>query len=400
MKKLIVFSVLPLVMPLVYLVGIQTSMAANLNVGKVLYSNSIQNEPTIWKESDGEMASDTSVNPQQIFFHFRKTQILFNANILNGRKYCAFPSTVKLNDSTVLISYKRGYAHYKDTGFVGLIRYDPRIMKVISRGPIYKTKYNNQNTEILKMPNGDVVIYVDRQMPGPKKRIGLEELRSTDDGITWKDMGTVGLVNGVQFGYAFDDYIEGHTIYALWMTFPELRGSEGERSVHVVKSNNNGESWTDIKDLTKAYKKAFNESTLVKYNNGFLIVARADEKGSAFIFKTDSNFNLIKEKNLSSVYSCIDAIGRPKLFVKDGSYYMICRNNSCLFFYKINPATLSIEKWARLYRSPGWGGDAHYAEPYFQQEGNKTYFNVIDYFPVNSRFPEIVRFEFKWAELR
>lgn len=400
MKKLIVFSVLPLVMPLVYLVGIQTSMAANLNVGKVLYSNSIQNEPTIWKESDGEMASDTSVNPQQIFFHFRKTQILFNANILNGRKYCAFPSTVKLNDSTVLISYKRGYAHYKDTGFVGLIRYDPRIMKVISRGPIYKTKYNNQNTEILKMPNGDVVIYVDRQMPGPKKRIGLEELRSTDDGITWKDMGTVGLVNGVQYGYAFDDYIEGHTIYALWMTFPELRGSEGERSVHVVKSNNNGESWTDVKDLTKAYKKAFNESTLVKYNNGFLIVARADEKGSAFIFKTDSNFNLIKEKNLSSVYSCIDAIGRPKLFVKDGSYYMICRNNSCLFFYKINPATLSIEKWARLYRSPGWGGDAHYAESYFQQEGNKTYFNVIDYFPVNSRFPEIVRFEFKWAELR
>lgn len=401
MKKLMSYSILPLLTPFIYFAyytGSQPFVGSNINVENAISTDS----SLILQTNEGELRRadimDTSVPPKQISFSYRKTQILFGVTN-SGKKYCAFPSTIKLNDSTVLITFKQGFSHYKDTGQIDLIRYNPITNKVISERVIYKTKFNNQNPEIIKMPNGDIVIYIDRQMPGGKDRLGLEELRSTDNGESWKDMGPVGPVDGVQYGYAFGGCIDGNIIYFLWMTFPELKGSGGKRSVHVVKSNNNGESWLNVKDLTSAYKTAFNESTIEKYKNKFLIVGRGDKKDSAFLFETDMNFNLIKKENLSSEYSCIGAIGRPRLFIRREDYYLISRNNSCLFFYKINPATLQIEKWSKLYKSPGWGGDAHYAEPYFQKRDGITYLNVVDYFPISGRYPEIVRFEYRWKDL-
>jgi hypothetical protein len=399
MKRLICLTLFPILIPYIYRsgqAGHYSEKSPRVNERGVFYAYSSKES---WSMDRAVNADST--HPKQITFHFRKTQVLFNANDLNGRKYCAFPSTIKLNDTTVLIAYKRGYAHYKDTGIIGLIRYNPVTNKVISNRPIYETKFNNQNPEILQMPNGDVVVYVDRQTPGNKERMGLVELRSSDHGMTWKDKGVVGLIDGIEYGYAFDDYIEGNTVYVLWMTFPELKGSGGKRSVHVLKSTDNGKSWTDVKDLTATFGKAFNECTLEKYHNKFLIVGRLDEKSLAMIFETDNNFNLIKQLSLSSVYSCIGSIGRPKLFIRDGSYYFISRNNGYLFFYRINPKTLEIEKYAKLYKKPGRSsGDAHYAEPYFQQRDDKTYLNVIDYFPVTGPLPEIVRFEYKWADFR
>lgn len=352
------------------------------------------------RSTDRAVNADSTNLPKQITFHFRKTQVLFDANNLSGRKYCAFPSTIKLNDSLVLIAYKRGYAHYKDTGIIALIRYNPSTDKVISNKSIYETKFNNQNPEILRMPNGDVVVYVDRQTPGGKERMGLVELRSTDGGITWRDMGVVGSIDGIEYGYAFDDYIDGNTVYVLWMTFSELKGSGGKRSVHVLKSTDNGKSWTNIKNLTAEFGSVFNECSIARYHNKFLIIGRLDDKGSAMLFETDDHFNLIEKVNLPSRYACIGSIGRPKLFVKDGSYYMISRNDSFLFFYKISPKSLTIEKYAKLYGKPSSGGDAHYGEPYFQQKGRNTYFNVVDYFPISGARPEIVRFEYKWEDFR
>lgn len=399
MKRLICVAILPILIPYVFHRGPTGDYSGASAIAKESgWFYTYTSKGSGW--GGALVNADSTSPPKQISFRFRKTQVLFDANNLDGRKYCAFPSTIKLNDTTVLIAYKRGYAHYKDTGIIGLIRYNPVTGKVISNKLIYETKFNNQNPEILQMPNGDVVVYVDRQTPGAKERMGLVELRSSDNGITWSDKGVVGLVDGIQYGYAFDDYVEANTVYALWMTFAELKGSGGKRSVHVLKSTDNGKSWTNLKDLTAAFGEAFNECSLEKYHNKFLIIGRLDEKSSARLFETDHAFNLIKEVNLPEKYSCIGSIGRPKLFVKDGSYYMICRNNSYLFFYKINPKSLTIEKYAQMYGKPSSGGDAHYAEPYFQQKKGKTYLNLVDYFPITGAFPEIVRFEYKWQDFR
>lgn len=399
MKRLICLTIFPVLIASVYQAGPtgHYSMKYPATNGRsVFYTSSSEAS----RPAGRAVNFDSTGLPGQITYRFRKTQVLFNANNRDGRKYCAFPSTIKLNDTTVLIAYKRGYAHYKDTGVIDLLRYNPFTRKVISNKPIYETKFNNQNPEILRMPNGDVVVYVDRQAPGGKERMGLVELRSTDDGRTWKDKGVVGLINGIEYGYAFDDYRDGNTVYALWMTFPELKGSGGQRSVHALKSTDNGKSWTDVRDLTASFGEVFNECTIEKYKDGFLIAGRLDEKSSARLFETDHEFNLVRKADLPSRYTCIGSIGRPKLFVKDGSYYMISRNNSYLFFYKINPGFLEIEKYAELFGKPSSGGDAHYAEPYFQQRDGKTYFNVIDYFPLTGAFPEIVRFEYKWQDFR
>jgi hypothetical protein len=274
------------------------------------------------------------------------------------------------------------------------------------------------------MPNGDIVIYLDvqRVRPEDQQRFGIKELRSTDGGESWKALaadGTYKPVNqvekhgykvlkddkGIVYGYTFDDAIVGNEIYMLAMSFPEFAADPG-RSVHLIKSVDNGATWQHVKNLTEEFDFKFNESSLERYRDGFIINCRADTTRVPKTFYVDMGGNRITSYDYDGYRELIKTTNRPKLFAENGRYYLLGRNiladSTSLCLYEIDPVTLMPLNYIQLRDLPGHSHrDSFYAEYYLQTGADgKTYFNVITYDDTRTKgYPDIVRYEYDWNEL-
>lgn len=330
-----------------------------------------------------------------------------------GQKYTSFPSIIEMENSEILIAYKHGYTHANDDGDLEAIIYNTDSEAVVSRFLIDGEESENaQNPEVLKMPNGDLVIYLDvqRTIDSGRQRLKVKEYRSTDNGRIWNVARELLKDNtGIEYGYTFDDVIIGERIYMLAMTFPEFNNEQASpgRSVHMIYSDDNGVTWTHLKNLNEEFGYAFNESTFEPYQDGFVVFTRGDS-GSTRIYVTDINMNVVRSRVLSGYVDCITQCGRPKLFIKDGSYYVLMRgypggtSGMHLVLHKFNMETLLPENCIVLdVLSTGTDktNDGFYAEQYFQMKDGIEYFNVITYSGSYSEKPDIVRLEYVWDEL-
>lgn len=353
--------------------------------------------------------SDVTIPDEGNFTHKEK-QTLFNGESteLSDYQYLCFPTVLKLSEEKVIILYRRAPKHYLCHSVLELITYNPQTEQVLSRTEFYNdADINAQNPELMMMPNGDIVCYLDTQKPSGSSatRYGIQQIRSMDGGKTWQI--TEGLVDdkGIEYGYTFDDVVIDSDVYMMVMTFPELENQGHGRSVHIIKSNDNGSTWIHVKDLNKEFGYSFNESTFELYKNGFFMVLRGDDNVTrAFI--TDIDCNLISMRSLSESYDCINNIGRPKLFVSNGEYYLMCRNvltstSAELALYKFDVSDIEIKKHTQLDKvTVNYTRDTYYAEYYMQEKDGDEYFNVITYCPPSKTDkPNIIRFEYKWSEL-
>ena len=172
----------------------------------------------------------------QLKYRTKYEKVLKASEDLDRWSYLAFPSVLQINPSTVLISYKRGEAHGGDPGAkLEIMKYDVIKEKELETkiiGDIDGLIF--QMGEWVKFPNGDIVNYVDMQkiVPTPNyrnnHRIGIYYSRSQDNGESFEVMKKMGPVNGIEYGYVFEDIIVGSQFYMLVMTFPELVGKIGK----------------------------------------------------------------------------------------------------------------------------------------------------------------------------
>lgn len=344
-----------------------------------------------------------------------KKQVLSDAGLTRGQSYYAFPSILKKNDSSVLIAYKHGTAHWNDDSALEVIEFHTVRKEVISKQVLANVPGQVQaNAEIMRMPDGAIIIYEDVQLSGVKNatkatRLGLQTYVSTDQGKSFQCTGALPHVGGYEFGYAFDDAIlPDGSVVMLVMSFPELAG--GKRNVHVIRLTNGERDWTYVKNLSDEFQCKFNESSFLRWRNGYVFVTRGDDKITR-IFRTDHQFNLIGGKNVTEQYPSINHVGRPKCFIEDDIYYFISRHviekpERCflLQLFQFNPETLEIESTVILDSHRGdsyFVGDSYYAESYLQEEAGQIMFNVITYMPKSpGATPDIVRLEYDWDELK
>lgn len=349
----------------------------------------------------------------ELKYRTKYEKVLKASEDLDKYSYLAFPSVLQIDSSMILISYKRGEAHGGDPGAkLEIMKYDViNEMEIESQiiGDIDDLIF--QMGEWVKFPNGDIINYVDVQKivhtPNYKKnhRTGIYYSQSQDGGNNFSPMQKMRPVNGLEYGYVFEDIIVGSYVYMLVMTFPELVEKIGENGwkygkVHVIRSNDNGKSWEFVRDLSKEFGDIdINESSFVKYGNGFIVTTRGYDNLQR-LHVTNSKFEVIKQINLTEEYDCIQGlIGRPRLFHKDGAIYLLGRDYTDPFslkLYKFDPNTLRIDTYVTLDQRPG---DAYYAEHFFIQKKGKTFFNVITYVKSVSNLPDIVRLEFLWEEI-
>jgi len=344
----------------------------------------------------------------------------------NENTYLAFPTTLKISEDKVLVAYKASTAHKDAEADLDVIVYNPISKQVVEITTIDSTVGEAaQDPELMQMPNGDLVIYLDvqRTTGSGQQRYGIKELRSTDRGVTWNVLAADGLYKsvdqvgkhaykplkddmGITYGYVFDDVIVEDTVYLLAMSFPEFAPDPG-RSVHVIKSCDNGVTWTHVKNLTQTLGIAFNESSFVAYDSGFIISSRKDSDGGTkgVLWRTDKDFNILAREEYLHYEDVIKTTHRPKLFVEDGRFYLMGRNvlpnATSLGLYEIDRMTLIPLNYIELKKLSGHGiGESFYAEYYLQNENGVTYFNVMTYDDSRHKgHPDIVRYEYVWEEL-
>jgi hypothetical protein len=130
---------------------------------------------------------------------------------------------------------------------------------------------------------------------------------------------------------------------------------------------------------------------------------------------TDHEFVPKKQVDLTSTYPFVRSMmGRPRVFEKDGRFYLLGRNwtepmtartdgnkQMKLSLFRFDPETLAITRHVVLDNAEEEiVRDGYYAAPYWHNRGGREFLNIITYKAARDRFPDIVRFEFDWDEVK
>jgi len=371
--------------------------------------------------------------------YYQYAQTLVAGQEMDAQHYLAFPVMVRTGTEELLIGYKRGFSHAFDKeADLDFIRFNPVTERLCpQRTSLHRDHVNLQNAEFVRFGNGDIACYVDAQQPEREKgsaeatRLGLIEFRSTDGGRSFKDLGKMGLVDGTEYGYAFDAITEGQTTWMLAMTFANLPGGKAvapprQRAgwVAVLRTDDFGHRWHCLKDLSKEFSLPLNESAFLRYGEGFIFVCRPYARHQPVIV-TDGQFTVMRQVDLIAEHPFVgQGMGRPRVFEKDGQYYILARNTyklgaappplgradsvdnaksnrMKLGLLRFDPETLTVTKHVILDNAENHNViSGYYAVPWWQARAGKVYFNVVTYKQINGRFPDILRLEFDWDEVK
>jgi hypothetical protein len=351
------------------------------------------------------------------------TQTLVSHKTLDQKNYLAFPALLRLDENQVLITFKRGTAHGSDReADCDALLFNTssnQITRHLKLGSIPDKKF--QLTVPVKTADGMIRLYTDMQNQGQDNKNYREgmyyssmppDMRNTKE---WKKLPDV---NGVEYGYPFDFIVEGKTVYMLAMSFGYRPGAKW--SVAVLRSDDNANSWSFVKDITHALGGGpINESSFVRNGRDFLIVCRGYPGQNTRIARFDPQFNLLKASDLTGSNGILSHyIGWPRIFVKDDQAYVLGRiwpnipglplplagmKESRLGLLRIDPNSLEIRNVSLLDNADGLLSvkDAYYAAPYWQQTEGDTWFNTITYRSAGpAEAPDIIRLAFRWDDVK
>lgn len=265
-----------------------------------------------------------------------QTRVIVASVANEPRHYLAFPDLVDLGDE-VLVSFKRGQAHGGDPGAeIDTVRID-KLTDAVTPGPVTARLDGMimQMGEWVRFPNGDIGSYIDAQEKQTETtRIGMRYTRSSDGGKTYGPLARVGLIDGVEYGYPFEFVVEGTTTWMLAMSFSNLAGGYSVHAprpkagqVAILRSEDSGRNWKFVRNLSREFGDLpINESSFVRYADGFLVATRGYDNRARLHFTTN-DFKLRRQVDLTGTHDYITGyVGRPRLFMRDGRYYLMGRN--------------------------------------------------------------------------
>ncbi len=363
------------------------------------------------------LAAALSAAPLERVPRFKAQHVVVASAELPDWRYLAFPALLDRGDE-ILVSFKRARSHAQDPGAaLELLRLDPVSGRAWGRQMLAKLEgHIMQLGEWVRFSNGDIANYIDAQVAGPRTtRAGLRSVRSADGGKTFGPLERVGIIDGVEYGYAFDAIVEGRATWMLVMTFSNLPGAKPAPkarapagSVDVIRSDDNGHTWHFVRNLSHEFGDVpINESAFIRHGDGFLVTTRGYDNRQR-LHLTDAAFCVLRQTDLTATHAFIKShVGRPRLFVRGGQVYLLGRNMSVsgrpmqLGLFRIDVGALAVSSYAVLDNAEYEPvTDGYYAMPWFRGSGSDTLLHVVTYKGRNSRPPDIIHLEFRWDEVK
>lgn len=350
-------------------------------------------------------------------------QVLLSHENLPDKRYLAFPASVQLDRERILIIFKRGSSHGGDQeADADALIFNTKTNQVLEHiklghlsGKIF------QLTVPVMLSDGSIQLYTDLQNRG-------HDGRNYRDGIlfstlkppykTTSEWKKLPVIDGIEYGYAFDFIVEGKTVYMLAMSFGYRPG--GKWSVAVLRSDDGANSWKFVKDITQALGGGpINESAFVRKGKDFFVVCRGYQTQATRIARFDQDFKLLGAADLTGENRPLgyNIIGWPRIFLKDDQLYVLGRvyphfpkkittptgKDMRLGLVRINAESLEIEKVSLLDNAYGDlpVSDAYYAAYYWNESGGVNWFNTITYRKIgDAAAPDLVRIAFPWDEVK
>jgi hypothetical protein len=333
-------------------------------------------------------------------------------------RYAAFPTLLRTTPDEVWIAFKAGRSHATDAGAaIEVVRHSlstsrtELVQRLVAPSPkLY------QMGELARMPDGSIVLAIDVQevgWDGRHYRAGAETFRWDQARKSFAGPAPLGPVDGVLYGYPLEFISEGRTTWQVIMAFGYHRPA-GRWSVDVLRSEDSGGSWRMVRNLTEEFGGIrANESGFVRHGDGFIVTTRGYDS-IARLHRTDGEFRVLRQIELSGKHAFINnIIGRPRLFVREGSGYVIGRNWTRakgggtgagpmqLSLIRFNPETLAVTGCTVLDNADHANvTDGYYAVTTFTGEGDATRLHVFTYRGLDRKPPEIVRFDYRWADVK
>lgn len=329
----------------------------------------------------------------------REERMLCRSAADDFKSYYAFPSLCRADADTVRIVYKRGEKHWGDrASSLEQLCWSIPAQRTARVETIYQEEgLTPQMGEIVRMPSGDFCVYIDLQKAGTNQRVGMHVLRGNAAQAGYASSEPLGLVDGVEYGYAFDQCEKDGTVYLLAMTFPELAG-DFARSVHVLRSEDSGRHWHFAADLTERFGFPFNESAILPCEGGFYVFTRGevgrdeprpdgDYPSGQHLVVLDDDLQVLRMRDYRATTDFFTLTGRPRLFWYDGGLYLLTRQSPgqpdarimTLDLFRLDPETLDILARIRLDEPRSPGQDGHYGVAYLDESGATPFLCVVTY---------------------
>ena len=337
-------------------------------------------------------------------------------------RYAAFPALLQVGADEVWLAYKVGRSHATDAGAaIEVARHtlSTRETKVIQRLVAPAPKLY-QMGELVQFPDKSIALYIDVQSvgwDGRHYRSGAEVFRWSPSRGAFDGPVALPPIDGVLYGYPFEFVSEGNTTWQLIMAFGYHQPG-GRWSVDVVRSDNSGGAWKFVRNLTEEFGGIRgNESGFVRHGDGFLVTTRGYDR-VARLHRTDRDFKVRHQVDLTGTYPFINSyVGRPRVFIRNGHGYLIGRNwtrptganaargetsspmQLCLIRFDLE--TLAVTSCVVLDNAENKNvTDGYYAVTAFSGRGENTRLHVITYKALNRQPPDIVRFDYRWADVK
>lgn len=337
-------------------------------------------------------------------------------------RYLAFPTVLRTSADEIWVAYKSGRSHATDAGAaMEVVRHtlSTGATRLIQRVPAPGTKLY-QMGEWVRYPDGAIDLCIDVQdvgWDGRHYRSGAETLRWNPARNAFDAAAPMRPVAGVQYGYPFEFIVEGRTTWQLIMAFGYHQPG-GRWSVDVIRSEDSGRSWSFVRNLTEEFGGIRgNESGFIRHGDGFLVTTRGYDR-IARLHRTDGQFRVRQQADLTGKYSFVNSIvGRPRIWLRDGHGYLLGRNwtrptgtgaaraagpsEMQLCLLRFDPETLALTSCVILDNADHQRvTDGYYAVPVYSGEGDQAQLHVITYKGLNGRPPDIVRLDYRWADVR
>jgi hypothetical protein len=332
-------------------------------------------------------------------------------------RYAAFPTLLRTGADEVWIACKTGRSHATDAGAaMEVMRHtlSTGATTLIQRMPAPPPRLY-QMGELVQLPDGTRALYIDVQAvgwDGRHYRSGAEVIRWDATRGAFGPAEVLKPIDGVLYGYPFEFISEGRTTWQLLMAFGYHQPG-GRWSVDVVRSEDSGRSWRFVRNLAEEFGGAkINESGFTRHGDGFLVTTRGYDR-IARLHRTDGEFRVRRQVDLSGKHPHIhDIIGRPRVFVRDGQGYLLGRNwtqpprgasatpmQLCLI--RFDPETLAVTAVVVLDNAENQRvTDGYYAVTTFTGAGPAEILHVFTYKALEGRPPDIVRYDYRWADVK